>query len=55
MKKCNKCGADKELRDFVKDPRNTDGHKGYCKACANEKSKEAGRRRRMELKQWSPI
>lgn len=55
MKKCNQCGVDKELTDFVKDPRNADGRKSYCKACANEKSKVAGAKKREQSKMWSPI
>lgn len=55
MKKCNQCGADKELDAFVKDPRNTNGRKSYCKECANKKSKAAGAKRRAEQNMWSPI
>lgn len=55
MKKCTKCNMEKEFHSFVKDPRNTDGRKSYCKDCANKKSKEAGAKKRAENIMWSPI
>lgn len=35
MKKCNKCGVEKELGEFWKDSRVKDGHRGRCKSCIN--------------------
>jgi len=55
MKKCNSCGCDKELNDFVKDPRNKDGRKSYCTQCARDKSRAAGAKKREEKNMWSPI
>ena len=33
MKKCTKCGIEKEFDEFYKDNRNKDGHLGHCKSC----------------------
>ncbi len=33
MKKCTKCGIDKELSQFNKDKKNKDGLRCYCKTC----------------------
>jgi len=42
---CNKCNVDKNLEDFNKDPRNSDGRSGICRACKIE----SGRARREQL------
>lgn len=39
MKKCSKCGQEKEYTEFHRDKRYSDGYFSYCKQCANEYSK----------------
>ena len=39
MKKCNKCGLEKELTEFRKDPARKDGHRGICLVCFREQTK----------------
>lgn len=34
LKKCTKCGKEKELTDFHKRKRSSDGHKSSCKECS---------------------
>ena len=36
-KPCNKCGAEKPLVEFQKDPKMRDGHKQECNACRAER------------------
>lgn len=43
MKACSKCGEKKDLAEFYKNTRGTDGRRGDCKACVL-----AARRRRYE-------
>lgn len=33
MKRCTKCGEEKELSDFFNDSRKTDGKKSHCRSC----------------------
>lgn len=33
IKKCSKCGLEKDINEFPKDSRKKDGHSPYCKAC----------------------
>lgn len=40
LKKCNKCGEEKELSMFYKDKINKDGHSGKCKPCKNANTLE---------------
>ncbi|QGH76337.1 HNH endonuclease [Streptomyces phage Daubenski] len=35
MKRCTKCGLDKENSDFYKDKQKKDGLKSFCKCCAS--------------------
>jgi hypothetical protein len=39
MKKCTKCGAEKELDDFTKGKRYADGRHPWCKICQSEYQK----------------
>lgn len=39
MKKCSKCGKDKELDDFPINNTRNDGHGGACKECQREYTK----------------
>ena len=41
MKICNKCGAEKEIVDFVKDHRIKSGLGGWCKDCARQHQQSA--------------
>lgn len=34
---CNKCGAEKKLSEFYKNPRGKYGYAGICKECTKEK------------------
>jgi hypothetical protein len=36
MKKCSKCGEEKELSEFYKGKKNKDGYMTYCKECRNK-------------------
>lgn len=36
MKKCSKCGQEKDLKDFVKDKRAKTGYTSRCKECQNK-------------------
>jgi len=36
MKKCFKCGKEKELDEFYKHPQTADGHFGKCKECTRK-------------------
>lgn len=40
MKKCSKCGLEKELLGFHNDKRNPDGKTNDCKSCAIKRAKE---------------
>lgn len=40
MKKCKKCGESKTLDCFYKDKYSKDGHRSYCKNCANKSHAE---------------
>jgi hypothetical protein len=39
MKKCSKCGQEKQLAEYHKDRRGVDGLYGWCKSCAIEKAR----------------
>ena len=39
MKTCSKCMAEKQLGDFSKSKRNSDGLSSWCRDCHNESSK----------------
>jgi len=39
-KKCRKCGEEKQLNDFHKDERYSDGLQPYCKKCKNNGTKQ---------------
>jgi 5-methylcytosine-specific restriction endonuclease McrA len=38
VKKCSKCGAEKELGEFKKDARRPDGRGSWCKSCEHKAS-----------------
>jgi hypothetical protein len=38
MKKCIRCGKDKELNDFYAHPKTRDGHLNKCKDCCKEQA-----------------
>ena len=40
MKRCTKCGIDKELSEFYKDSSRKDGHMSACKECDRSKNKK---------------
>lgn len=40
MKKCFKCGVEKEITDFYKHPQMKDGHLNKCKLCTKKDVKE---------------
>lgn len=40
MKKCNKCGEEKEITEFFKDKGFKDGHASICKKCKEAKTYE---------------
>lgn len=40
MKRCSKCGVEKELTEFNKDKKNKDGYQNGCKTCLNKLKKE---------------
>ena len=44
MKRCTKCGRDKERSEFCRQPQMADGLSGKCKECAREYSRERYRR-----------
>lgn len=39
VKKCNRCGVEKDISDFSSTKSNVDGLKGHCKVCHNAKSR----------------
>lgn len=39
MKRCTKCGVEKELELFSRDRRRADGRRSYCKTCGAEKER----------------
>ena len=39
-KRCTKCGEDKDLHEFSKEPRSPDGVTAQCKSCRNQYQKE---------------
>lgn len=47
-KKCNHCKVPKELKDFPKHPRTSDGRDGTCTECKNEKAKQRARDKKKE-------
>lgn len=49
MKKCSRCGIEKDESEFYKDKRNKDGLVGHCKACAYKWQKEYNADRKLEL------
>ena len=58
MKKCNRCGLEKELEEFYKGKRYKDGHYTTCKSCINERGKQrlhdsqAHEKHKMVVKLW---
>lgn len=40
MKRCFKCGQEKDITEFYKHPRMTDGHLGKCKDCTRKDVKD---------------
>lgn len=46
MKKCGKCGVEKERREFYANRQNRDGLNGACKACNNERNAANNRKAR---------
>lgn len=51
-KTCTRCGEEKPLSVFAKDPRRSDGRQGFCKVCANAHSKVWREGHREHAKQW---
>lgn len=39
-KRCTKCGVEKPLGEFYKQPRNKDGYQKYCKDCSKNQQKD---------------
>lgn len=49
MKKCTKCGVDKELRDFNAHINTRDKLQSWCRSCTNLSSRDWGRRKKDRL------
>ena len=49
MKRCTKCGLEKDLDEFVHDRLRRDGHKSHCKTCKNQSSRESNHKLRLEV------
>jgi 5-methylcytosine-specific restriction endonuclease McrA len=54
-KKCSKCGIEKSLTEFYKDPNDKNGVRlrPKCKACLNEERKSWGKKNRDKLAQYA--
>lgn len=40
MKRCSKCGVEKQLKDFYRDKTKKDGHQALCKECRKERTRK---------------
>ena len=40
MKKCNKCGIEKQLSDFFKHKNAKDGYENACKQCVKDRRRK---------------
>lgn len=52
MKKCFKCGVEKEIDEFYKHPQMGDGHLGKCKECTRRDSAERYENRRSYIREY---
>lgn len=55
MKKCTKCGIEKELTEFYVDKKRKDGRFNSCKMCRNWKYKPVPNVNKIEGEEWRPI
>lgn len=44
MKKCKKCGLEKDISEFYKNPKSKDGYQEKCKECAKKMANENRRK-----------
>ena len=51
MKKCSKCGVEKELSEFYKNKKSNNGIYSICKKCECKKSKEYCRKNKEKIKE----
>lgn len=47
MKKCNKCGVEKNFDEFYKNKKSKDNYSNFCKICFEEKRKEQQNKRKI--------
>ena len=52
MKKCIRCGIDKELNDFYVHPKMRDGHLNKCKECCKEVADIREKKLRKNSEEW---
>ena len=49
MKRCGKCGVEKDFTEFSNDKRAKDGKQSYCKVCARTKNAEWQRKNKEKV------